>query len=38
MGIATPISTEVYRILYEGKDPRAGVNDLMMRALRSEHH
>lgn len=37
MGIAMPISTEVYRVLYEGKDRRAAVNDLMQRELRSEH-
>jgi glycerol-3-phosphate dehydrogenase (NAD(P)+) len=36
-GIPMPISTEVYRILYEAKDPRIGVNDLMVRELRSEH-
>lgn len=36
MGIAVPIATEVYRVLYEGKDPRAAVNDLMRRELRSE--
>jgi len=36
-GIPMPISTEVYRILYEAKDPRVGVNDLMVRELRSEH-
>ena len=36
MGIPMPISTEVYRVLYEAKDPRVAVNDLMMRELRSE--
>jgi glycerol-3-phosphate dehydrogenase (NAD(P)+) len=32
-----PITEEIYRVLYEGKDPRAGVHDLMTRQLRSEH-
>ena len=36
MGIPMPIATEVYRVLYETKDPRAAVNDLMCRELRSE--
>jgi glycerol-3-phosphate dehydrogenase (NAD(P)+) len=31
MGIPMPITTEVYRMLYEGKDPLAAVNDLMLR-------
>lgn len=37
MGIPMPISTEVFRVLYEQKDPRAAVNDLMQRELKSEH-
>lgn len=37
MGIAMPISTEVYRIVHEAKNPRVAVNDLMVRELRSEH-
>jgi glycerol-3-phosphate dehydrogenase (NAD(P)+) len=36
MGIEVPITNEVYRVLYEGKDPRAAVNDLMMRAPKGE--
>ena len=32
MGIAMPITAEVYRVLYEDKDPRAAVNDLMVRS------
>jgi glycerol-3-phosphate dehydrogenase (NAD(P)+) len=36
MGIPMPISTEVYRVLYEQKDPRTAVTDLMLRELRSE--
>jgi glycerol-3-phosphate dehydrogenase (NAD(P)+) len=37
MEIEMPITTEVYRVLYEGKDPRAAVDDLMLRAPRLEH-
>ncbi len=37
MGIPMPISSEVYRILHEAKNPRVAVNDLMVRELRSEH-
>lgn len=37
MGLAMPISNEVYKVLYEQKDPRAAVTDLMLRELRSEH-
>jgi glycerol-3-phosphate dehydrogenase (NAD(P)+) len=37
MGVRTPISAEVYRVLYEGKAPCAAVNDLMLRELTSEH-
>lgn len=36
MGIVMPIATEVYRVLYEGKDPRLAVNDLMLREPTSE--
>ncbi len=36
MGINMPIMTEVYRVCHEGKNPRQAVNDLMLRALRSE--
>jgi glycerol-3-phosphate dehydrogenase (NAD(P)+) len=36
MDLPMPISTEVYRVLYEGKDPRRAVQDLMVRAPRSE--
>ena len=31
-----PISREIYRILYEDKDPRQAVSDLMMRSPRAE--
>jgi glycerol-3-phosphate dehydrogenase (NAD(P)+) len=36
MGISMPITTEVYRVLYDGKDPLAAVNDLMVREPKSE--
>lgn len=38
MGIDMPITTEVYRVLYEGKPPLQAVSDLMLRAPRSESH
>jgi glycerol-3-phosphate dehydrogenase (NAD(P)+) len=31
MGLLMPITTEVYRVLYEDKDPLTAVNDLMLR-------
>jgi glycerol-3-phosphate dehydrogenase (NAD(P)+) len=37
MGIEMPITTEVYRVLYEEKDPRTAVDDLMLRDPRHEH-
>jgi glycerol-3-phosphate dehydrogenase (NAD(P)+) len=36
MGIEMPIATEVYRVLYEGKPPRAAVSDLMQRVPKFE--
>jgi glycerol-3-phosphate dehydrogenase (NAD(P)+) len=36
MGVAMPITDEVYRVLYEDKDPRAAVNDLMLREPKGE--
>jgi glycerol-3-phosphate dehydrogenase (NAD(P)+) len=36
MDLPMPITAEVYRVLYEGKDPRQAVQDLMVRALKSE--
>jgi glycerol-3-phosphate dehydrogenase (NAD(P)+) len=36
MGIEMPITAEVYRVLYEDKDPRAAVTDLMLRQPRGE--
>jgi len=36
LGVEMPITREVYNILYEGKDQRAAVADLMQRDLKSE--
>jgi glycerol-3-phosphate dehydrogenase (NAD(P)+) len=36
LGLAMPITAEVYRVLYEDKDPRAAVRDLMQREPTSE--
>jgi glycerol-3-phosphate dehydrogenase (NAD(P)+) len=36
MGVDMPITAEVYRVLYEGKDPRTAVNDLMLRSPKGE--
>ncbi len=34
--VEVPITEQVYRILYEGKDPRQAVADLMLRGLKHE--
>ena len=36
LGVEVPITEQVYRILYEGKDPRQAVADLMLRGLKHE--
>jgi glycerol-3-phosphate dehydrogenase (NAD(P)+) len=36
MGVEMPITTEVYCVLYENKDPRTAVDDLMLRSLKRE--
>jgi glycerol-3-phosphate dehydrogenase (NAD(P)+) len=36
LGVEMPISQQIYRILYEGKPPRAAVDALMGRALKPE--
>jgi glycerol-3-phosphate dehydrogenase (NAD(P)+) len=36
IGVEMPITTEVYRIIYKGKDPRRAVKDLMTRQLKGE--
>jgi glycerol-3-phosphate dehydrogenase (NAD(P)+) len=35
-GIEMPVAEEVFRILYEGKDPRQALRDLMTRELKNE--
>jgi glycerol-3-phosphate dehydrogenase (NAD(P)+) len=35
--VETPICEQVYRVLYEGKDPSKAVRDLMGRQLKDEH-
>ena len=36
LGVEMPICNQVYHILYDGKDPRLAVRDLMTRELRVE--
>jgi glycerol-3-phosphate dehydrogenase (NAD(P)+) len=36
LAISMPITEQVYKILYEEKDPRSAVTDLMMRELKEE--
>ena len=36
LGLIMPITAEVYRVLYEDKDPRTAVRDLMQREPTSE--
>ena len=36
MKVEMPVATEVYRIIYEGKNPQEAVKDLMGRQLREE--
>ncbi len=36
MGLDMPITAEIYRVLYEDKDPRVAVTDLMLRRPRGE--
>jgi glycerol-3-phosphate dehydrogenase (NAD(P)+) len=36
MGVELPITTEIYRVLYENKSPAAAVRDLMLREPKSE--
>jgi glycerol-3-phosphate dehydrogenase (NAD(P)+) len=38
MGIRMPITAEIHRVLYEDKDPRTAVTDLMVREPTSEVH
>jgi glycerol-3-phosphate dehydrogenase (NAD(P)+) len=36
LGLELPITAEIYRVLYEGKDPRTAVNELMTREPKGE--
>ena len=36
LGVAMPITEQMYQVLYEEKDPKQAVADLMTRALTSE--
>jgi glycerol-3-phosphate dehydrogenase (NAD(P)+) len=36
LGVKMPITEQMYQILYEDKDPKLAVADLMRRALTSE--
>ncbi len=36
IGVDLPITSQVYAILYEGKDPREAVSKLMQRELKEE--
>lgn len=36
LGVEVPITEQTYRILYEGKEPRRAVADLMLRGLKPE--
>src|SRR5262249_21372178 len=36
LGLVMPITAEVFRVLYEGKDPRLAVRDLMQRGRARE--
>jgi glycerol-3-phosphate dehydrogenase (NAD(P)+) len=37
LGVEVPITEQMYAILYQGKDARRAVTDLMLRELKSEH-
>ncbi len=36
IGVEMPICEQIYRIIYEGADPRNAVSVLMQRALKAE--
>lgn len=38
LGVAMPITEQMYQILYQDKDPRRAVSELMQRQQRSEGH
>ena len=35
--VEMPICEQIYKVLYENKDPRTALQDLMSRKLKSEH-
>jgi len=37
-GVETPIASEVYKVIYEGKEPGRAVEDLMSRELKTEFY
>ncbi|WP_456364156.1 NAD(P)H-dependent glycerol-3-phosphate dehydrogenase [Priestia aryabhattai] len=37
VGVDTPIINEIYKVLYEGKDPREATQELMNRKYKDEH-
>ena len=37
LGLDMPITAEVYRVLWEDKDPRSAVDDLMLRSPKGEY-
>lgn len=36
-GVAMPIVNKVNEVLFEGKDPKEAVNELMLRDFKAEH-
>ncbi len=36
LGVEMPIVTEIYKVLYEGKDPQQAIDELMSRPRRHE--
>ncbi|NJC87658.1 MAG: NAD(P)-dependent glycerol-3-phosphate dehydrogenase [Desulfuromonas sp.] len=38
LGVAMPITEQMYQILYQDKDPRQAVSELMMRRQKAERH
>jgi glycerol-3-phosphate dehydrogenase (NAD(P)+) len=35
--VEMPITTEIYRVLYENKDPKIALKELMTRTAKPEH-
>jgi glycerol-3-phosphate dehydrogenase (NAD(P)+) len=38
LGVAMPITEQMYQILYQDKAPRQAVNELMQRQQKAERH